>query len=143
MPLDLLTLHRFECACTHMQRKFLTVNACIINRLEHLFSEMKACCRGCYATLDFGVDRLIGGLVALLCLTIKIWRNRQFTHCVDHFCKGNTTRPLEIDAMGCAVNLSAGSTYYALCIMNYAFSRQRALFPLLQIAYQTIPCTMT
>ena len=114
-----------------------------INVLEHLRREMKTGRRCRYAAFDLGIDRLIGGFVALLRRAVQIWGNGQFTHHVDNLGKTHRGIPFKVDAVGCSVNLSARSTYYALCIINYAFSRQRAFFPFFQITHQTIPGTMT
>ena len=47
-----------------MQRQFLQLHTLLLQRLQHAGREVQAGCGGCYRTLDFGINRLIGFLVA-------------------------------------------------------------------------------
>ena len=84
---NLLTLHRFESASSHMEREFLAVYTSLINGLQHTFGEVQTRRRCSHRTLDFGINRLISTQVTLLSFTIEIWGNRQFTHCFQHLGK--------------------------------------------------------
>ena len=82
---DGIALDRFECSRTHVQRHFLTLNATSINVLQYTLREVKPSGRSSHTTLNLRIDCLVSGFVALLRLTIQVWRNRQFTHLVENF----------------------------------------------------------
>ena len=94
-----LTLHRAERTGTHMQGELFPLNAMGIQVGKYLFREMETCRRGCHTSLDFRIYGLVSGLVALLCLTIQIGRNRQFARRVDNLSKGHITIPLKTDEL--------------------------------------------
>ena len=106
MTLDFLALHGLKRACADVQRQFLTVDAVGINRLKHLRCEMQTGCRCRHTALNLRIDRLVGGLVALLRRTVQIRRNGQFTHGVDDLSETHRGIPREVDAVGGAVDLS-------------------------------------
>ena len=84
MTFDFKTLHRFECAGSYMQGYFFTVDSMRIKILENRIGKMKSGSWSSHTSLDFRINRLIGGLVALLCLAVEIWRNRQLTYCFEN-----------------------------------------------------------
>ena len=89
MTAYLFTLDRLKSAGTDMQRQLLTIYFAGIKVGKHPFSKVKSSCWRCHTTLDFRVYRLICSLVTFLCLTIEIWRNRQFSYSIDNLSKGN------------------------------------------------------
>ena len=89
---DGLALDRTEGARTDMQRNFLPLDTTGIDGLQYSRREMQSGGRCCHAALDFRIDRLIGGLVALLCLAVQVRRNGQFTHGVEDFSEGSKQR---------------------------------------------------
>lgn len=78
------TLHRFECAGSYMQGYFFAVDSMRIKILENRIGKMKSGSWSSHTSLDFRINRLIGGLVALLCLAVEIWRNRQLAYCFEN-----------------------------------------------------------
>ena len=109
MSFYLFTLYRFEGTSTYMQGKFFTLYSMGINISQHFWGEMKACCRSCHRAFDFRIDSLVGRFITFLTLTIKIWRNRKFTHGVDNFCKRDRGIPLKINSVGGAMNSTTSS----------------------------------
>ena len=76
MAFDFKTLHRFECAGSYMKGYFFAVDSMRIKILENRIGKVKSGSWSSHTSLDFRINRLIGGLVALLCLAVEIWRNR-------------------------------------------------------------------
>ena len=76
MTFDFKTLHRFESAGSYMQGYFFAVDSMRIKILENRIGKVKSGSWSSHTSLDFRINRLIGGLVALLSLAVEIWRNR-------------------------------------------------------------------
>ena len=100
---DLFALDGFEGAGTDVEGEFLAVNAVGIEGGENLRGEMEAGGGSCDAAFDLGIDGLVGGLVALLGLAVEVWGDGEFADAVDEFGEGESPTPLEVDAVGCAV----------------------------------------
>ena len=97
MTFYLKTLHWLEGSRSYMKGHLLTVDAMRIQVLEHRIGEMQTSCWGSHTTLDLGIYGLISGLVALFCLAVQIWRNRQLANCLEDFGEGNVlVVPVEI-----------------------------------------------
>ena len=62
---------------------------------------------GSHRPFDLGIDGLVGGLVALLGLTVEIWRDGQLAHGVDNLRKTHIPTPREVDTVRGAVEFSA------------------------------------
>ncbi len=77
MTFDFKTLHRFESAGSYMQGYFFAVDSMRIKILENRIGEVKFGSWIANTSLDFRINRLIGCLIAFLCLTVEIRRNRQ------------------------------------------------------------------
>ena len=75
VALDFLALDGLERACSHVEGHFLAVDATHVESGEHAVGEMESGRRCGHTTLDFRIDRLVGGLVALLRVPIQIGRN--------------------------------------------------------------------
>ena len=61
-----------------MQGEFLAVYALGIQLLQHLIGKVQSSRGSCHRAFDFGVDRLVGSLVALYGLAVQVRRNGQF-----------------------------------------------------------------
>ena len=109
MPLYLLTLHWLEGSCSHMEGQLLTIDAMSIDISQNLWCKMQSGSRSSHTALDLRINRLIGGFVTLLSLTIKVRGNRQFSHSVNDLCKGDVVAiPLEGDRMTGSMNSTSG-----------------------------------
>ncbi len=85
MSPNLFTFYRLESTCTYMQRQFFTVNTGFIKSFEHTLCEVKSSSWRSNGSFNFGINCLISRLVALLCRTIQIRRDRQFTYSIKQF----------------------------------------------------------
>ena len=141
MSFYLFTLYRFESTSTYMQGKFFTLYSMGINISQHFWGEMKACCRSSYRAFDFRIDSLVGRFITFLTLTIKIWRNRKFTHGVDNFGKRDRGIPLKINSVGGAMNSTTSSFNDDFLTFYFYLTRESTLFPFFQITDKAIPCT--
>ena len=139
VPLYLFALYGLECSSTYMKCEFLTLDTMSINSSQNFWREMQTGCRRCNTTFYLAVHSLISSFVALLCLTIKIWWNRQFTHCINDFSKRESPSPGKIYAMTSAVNRSTGGCYLNISILNFYLSCKGSLFPLLEVTHKAIP----
>ena len=81
------TLDGFEGTSTNVQRDLFALNTTGIDILQYSFCKVQSGSRSRHTALDLGIDRLIGGLVALLGLAIEIGWNGQFTHRVENLGK--------------------------------------------------------
>ena len=123
-----------------MKGEFLTVNARLIERFQHTLREVKTGSGGSDRTFDFGIDRLVGRLVALLRFTIEVRRNGQFTYCIQEFCPGVVTIPRELNDVGSAMKpFPFTSQSHLLTIGHLNLTKEFALFPFFQIAHQAVP----
>ena len=155
MSLYLQTLHGFKGTSTNMKRHFLTVDAIGIQVCQDCIGKMKSCRRSCHTTLDLRINRLVGRLVALLRLTVQIWRNRQLTYSFQDFCERNVRIvPFEIyPIVGTATDgyrslLAILATLHGdregqLVSLDFKLTMQAAFLPLLQVADHTEPSTMS
>lgn len=88
MPLHLLALHRLERAGSHMKSQLLALNTMGIEVGQYLGRKVKTGRGSSHTTLNLRVNGLVGGLIAVLCLTVEIGRDGQFTHRIDDGGKG-------------------------------------------------------
>ena len=132
-------LDGLEGAGTNVQRHLLAVDAVSVEGLEHARREVQTGCRGGHAALDFRIDGLIGGLVALLRLAVQVWRYGQLAHSVDNLGKGDAARPLEVDEVARALLAVVARAYGDRLAADGDVARQRARLPLLQVAHQAEP----
>ena len=103
MAFDLFALDGFEGAGSDVEGEFFAVNAVGIEGGENFRGEMEAGGGSCDAAFDLGIDGLVGGLVALLGLAVEVWGDGEFADAVDEFGEGESPTPLEVDAVGRAV----------------------------------------
>ena len=109
MAFHLLTLDGLECAGTHVEGQLFALDAVSIQIGQYLRGEVKASRWSSHTSFDLRIDGLVGGFVAVLCLTIEIGRNRQFAHRVDDGGETYVSIPFKVDAVGGAVNGAACS----------------------------------
>ena len=76
VPGYFFAFHRFERARPDVERHFLAVDAVGIQIGQHAFGEMESGRGGSHAAFDFRVHRLVGRLVAFLCLAVQVVRPR-------------------------------------------------------------------
>ena len=117
----LIALDRLERASPHVESQFLTIYAMSVESGQDLRRKVQASRRSSHTALDFRIDSLVGGLVAILRLTVEIRRNRQLTHGIndlgerdfggDGLRAGRYDFPLEINAVGCTVDWTSRSGY--------------------------------
>ena len=123
-----------------MKGQFLTINTSLIEGLEDTLREVKTSSRSSHRTLDFGIDSLVSRLVALLCLTIEVGRNRQLAYSIQKFCPSIVAIPRKFDDVGSTMkSFPFTSQSHLLTIGHLNLTEELALFPFLQIAHQTIP----
>ena len=139
VTLYLFTLHRFEGACSHMKGHLIAVYMMLMNILKNGISEMQTSSRSCYTSLDSGIDCLIGGLVALLSLSVQVWRNRQFAYGIEYLRERDITSPREIEYMTNAILPSPFHREFYLFVIHPYSALERTSLPFLQIAHQTNP----
>ena len=114
MTFDFKTLHRFESAGSYMQGYFFAVDSMRIKILENRIGKVKSGSWSSHTSLDFRINRLIGGLVAFLCLTVEIRRNRQLAYCFENLGERHLIIvPIEVNPI---VGSSAfGNHFLCLC----------------------------
>ena len=158
MAFDFKTLHRFECAGSYMQGYFFAVDSMRIKILENSIGKMKSGSWSSHTSLDFRINRLIGGLVALLCLAVEIWRNRQLAYCFENLSERHlVVVPIEVNpvvgssAFGNhflrfrteSISASHGGAERKLVALDFEITLQASLFPFLQITDHAEPGTMS
>ena len=79
MLTDSTAFYGTEGTCSHMQGDFFAFNTMSINLIQDPFRKMQTCRRGGHTAFNLRIDRLVGCLVALLCLAVQVRRDRQFT----------------------------------------------------------------
>ena len=84
---DGIALHRLEGSGTHVQRQLLTLDTMGIESLQDTVGEVQSGSRSSHTALDLRIHRLVGGLVALLRLTVQIGRDGQFTNGIQYLGK--------------------------------------------------------
>ena len=154
MTFDFKTLHRFECAGSYMQGYFFAVDSMRIKILENRIGKVKSGSWSSHTSLDFRINRLIGGLVALLSLAVEIWRNRQLAYCFENLSERNLlVVPIKINpvvgssAFGNhflrfrteSISASHGSAERKLIALDFEITLQASLFPFLQITDHAEP----
>ena len=114
MAFDFKTLNRFESAGSYMQGYFFAVDSMRIKILENRIGKVKSGSWSSHTSLDFRINRLIGGLVAFLCLTVEIRRNRQLAYCFENLGERHLIIvPIEVNPI---VGSSAfGNHFLCLC----------------------------
>ena len=136
-----LTLHRSECAGANMKCQLLTLNTLLVECTKHVVCEMKTGSWGCHTTLDFAIHSLIGGLVALLCLTVEIGRYGQFARNVEDVGKGNggivPRKAHEGRVVRQFLHAEADGVPF-----HDDVARECSRFPFLGISHQTLPRTL-
>ena len=85
VPGYFFAFHRFERARPDVERHLLAVDAVGIQIGQHAFGEMESGRGGSHAAFDFRVHRLVGRLVAFLCLAVQVGRDGQFAHGFQNF----------------------------------------------------------
>ena len=123
-----------------MQRELFALYASLVDCVQYSLCEMQSCSRCCHRTFNLGIHRLVSLLVAFLSIAVQVWRNRQFAYCIEEFCPSVVAFPCKLHNVRCAVNaFSLACQCHLIAISHHYFSRQSALFPFLQVAYQTVP----
>lgn len=105
---NLLALDGFEGAGTNVQGHLLALYAVGIQFCQHLGGEVQACRGGGHTALYLGVDGLVGGEVALLCLSVQVGRDGQFARGFKDFRPGVAGIPCEVYLVARAVCLATG-----------------------------------
>ena len=137
-----LALDGTEGACSDVQRQFFALNAVGIDIPQHALREVQSCRRSCHTAFDLRVHRLVGRLVALLCIAIQVRRNRQFAHGVQDVGKRHTGRPLQCYELAGTHLAFAHSADLDLFAFDFNHPGERHLhLPLLLVAHQTEPLT--
>jgi hypothetical protein len=86
---DGFRLDRLEGAGTDMQCYTGYANTSLFKRRHHLGSKMEARRRSSHRSLHFGIDRLVGLVIARFGIAVQIRRNRQFPCYLQQFGKGH------------------------------------------------------
>ena len=93
-------LHGAERSGTDMQGDFFAFNTMRINITQYPFRKMQPCRRSSHAAFNLGIYRLIGRLVALLCLAVQVGRDGQFTQHIENVGKVDVgIVPLELNEL--------------------------------------------
>ena len=140
VPLDGLALDGLKGSGAHMQGHLLAAYAFRVDSGQHLRGEVQSGGRRRYRTFDFRVDRLVGLQVALLRLAVQIGGDGQHACRVEDVGEGVAgVIPAEANLVGVAVRGDLlGRERHALLADGDA-AAQRALLPLLQVAYEAGP----
>ena len=137
---DGVALHRLERAGTHVQRQFLTLDTMGIESFQDTVGEVQSGSRSSHTALDLRIHRLVGGLVALLRLTVQIGRDGQFTNGIQYLGKVHLgVVPRKVHPLTGAMFPTTGSGQHHLFILHLQFSLQRPFLPFLQVTHQTEP----
>ena len=138
---NLLALYGFKGAGTYVKGQLLALYAVGIEVGQYAFCEMKSCRWSGHRSLNLGIDGLIGTEVALFGLTIQVGRNGQFSQRLQHLGEGKTSFPAEtyLEA-GAMRSHTLGRNGISLSVYLKRSIKQ-PFFPLLGVAYQTIPGT--
>ena len=140
---DFLALHGLESAGADVERHFLAVDAAAVEGLKHVAGEMEPGRGSGNGAFYLGIDRLVGGLVALLGGAVQIGRNGQLAHGLEYLGEGDGgVVPLEIHPMAISHHLAAGGLQRQLLAVDAELAAERALLPLLQVANHAKPGTM-
>ena len=142
VTLHLLTLDGLERTSSHVEGQLFALDTVSIQISQHLWGEMKAGRWSSHTAFDLRIDSLVGGLIAVLRLTIEIRRNRQFAHHVDDGGETDVSIPFKVDTMGGTMNWAARSLNGQCSMFHVQCPRERAFLPFLQIAHQTVPGTV-
>ena len=135
-------LHGTERSGTNMQSDFFAFNTMRINLVQYPFRKMQSCCRRRHRTLNLGIDRLIGRLVALLCLAVQVRRNGQFTQHIENVGKIDVgIVPLELNELTGSLLALTNCRYLKLFVFYFKVPNECSFLPFFLIAYQTQPRT--
>ena len=132
-------LHGLKRSGTHVQRQLLTLNAMSIQVAQHTLREVQAGSRSSHTAFYLRIHRLIRSLVALLRLSVQVWRDRQLTHRVDDLGKRHVARPVEGDTLAGSLLTHPRGTHP----LTAHLITERAFFPFLRVTHQTQPLAMS
>ena len=140
VPFDFFALHGAEGAGTYVQRQFFQVNAFCAECVEHAGREVQSGCRGSYGAFYLGVNRLIGLLVAFLCLAVQVGRDGQLAEHFEDVGKGHLRIvPAEVHPVtGAAALAPLGSQRQRASFYGH-LAAQGAFLPFLQVAHHAEP----
>ena len=136
---NLLALDWLEGAGTNVQGNLLALYAMVVQFCQHLGGEVQTCRGGSHTALYLGVDGLVGGEVALLCLSVQVGRNGQFARGFEDFCPSMVSVPGEVYLVTGAVCLATGGREGDGFLANLYLLVQGTCLPLLQVAHKAIP----
>ena len=137
---DGVALHRLEGSGTHVQRQFLTLDTMGIESFQDTVGEVQSGSRSSHTALDLRIHRLVGGLVALLRLTVQIGRDGQFTNGIQYLGKVHLgVVPRKVHPLAGTMFPTTGSGQHNVLILHLQFSLQRPFLPFLQVTHQTEP----
>ena len=141
MSFDRLTLYRFECPGTHMQRKLFAAETFGFQLCQYFRSEMESGCRSGNRTFYLGINRLISLQVAFFRFSVQVGRNRQFTRGIQYFGEAESTIPAKPDLMCLPVTLHLFCTKRYLLSVDLYLPEKARFFPFLRIPDQADPAT--
>ena len=122
-----------------MQGDFLAFHATGVELCQHLVGEVETRCGSRHAALDFGVDGLVGGEVALAGVAVQIRRDGQLSGGLYHIGERAASGPGEAHLLARVVLAHALGGERHLLVFHLQHPLQASLLPFLQVAHHAEP----